>query len=163
MKVDLISVKEYAAQQGMTEQAAYKQIRAGKLQIVEMQENGKTKKMILSTIEENPGQGAAPADPSPPQPDPGQAAPDLPITAALENAIAVLTSQLEEKDRQISRLTELLDQSQKLQLHSQLLLEQATPQAQEDPQTEEVTPEPPGSAQPKEGQKKRGFWSWLFE
>ena len=47
MTGELLTVKEYAARQGMTEQAAYKQIRAGKLVTVERQENGKAKKYIF--------------------------------------------------------------------------------------------------------------------
>ena len=44
---EFFSVKEYAALHGMTEQAVYKKIRAGKLQTTERQENGKRKMYIL--------------------------------------------------------------------------------------------------------------------
>lgn len=86
---EIISVKEYAARKGTTEQAVYKQIRAGKLQTFEQ---------------------TAPA-----------------AVALAELSIKALTAQLEAKDRQIEELTHLLDNSQKLQAHSQSLLEPPQP------------------------------------
>ena len=60
MTGELLTVKEYAARQGMTEQAAYKQIRAGKLVTVERQENGKAKKYIFfQEIQTTKPEGAA--------------------------------------------------------------------------------------------------------
>lgn len=63
MTGELLTVKEYAARQGMTEQAAYKQIRAGKLTTVERQENGKPKKYIFCPMD--PEEAAAAPAPDP--------------------------------------------------------------------------------------------------
>ena len=83
---DSISVKEYAALHGMTEQAVYKRIRAGKLETIEHRENGKRKRLILldpagsnpvsdpdtvpaaRTPDPHPGDAAAAGDPL----DPGR-------------------------------------------------------------------------------------------
>ena len=54
MKAELISVKEYAIKQDITEQAAYKQIRAGKIETVKIQENGKQKLYIVIPAEDGP-------------------------------------------------------------------------------------------------------------
>lgn len=182
MTGELITVKEYAARQGMTEQAAYKQIRAGKLLTVERQENGKAKKYIFVFAQEyqgTPADAAGAPDQNPePAPDqtchaaaldqtveagPGSEAPAQDKTgAALEKAVAALTAQLEEKDRQINRLTELLSQSHQLQAHSQKLLEQGTTQPpernQDEPEKEPEEPKPQGEP---EQPKKRSFWEWL--
>ena len=146
-----ISVKEYAARTGMTEQAVYKQIRAGKLPTVERRENGKAKKYVIPPAQDQ-------------------------SAAALAQAIAALTAQLAEKDKQIARLQELLNQSQQLQAHSQRLLEQGPERAQDptrqpaapdvsEPDTQPpaqdqsaAAPQDPGHRPP----KKRGFWAWLF-
>lgn len=121
---ELISVKEYAERKGITEQAVYKQIRAGALQSVEQTESGKAKKYIFVPTAESQDTGdhpdAAPAAAADSQ-DTGTAA-----AALAEIAIKALTAQLEEKDKQIERLTQLLDNSQQLQAHSQKLLEQPT-------------------------------------
>ena len=183
MTGELLTVKEYAARQGMTEQAAYKQIRAGKLLTVERQENGKAKKYIFVFAQEDqdttPGAAGAPDQSPGPAPDQagtaaadprqsqGSEAPAQDQTgAALEKAVAALTAQLEEKDRQINRLTELLSQSHQLQAHSQKLLEQGTAQPPERNQEEpEKEPEPQEEPQPQEEpappEKKRSFWDWL--
>lgn len=186
MNGELLTVKEYAARQGMTEQAAYKQIRAGKLQTVERQENGKAKKYVFCPDAEDIPRAAPRAPDQSPVPgadqrgaaaDPRQDAgaektPELPqapaqdqTAAALEKAIAALTAQLEEKDnqlrerdRQINRLTELLNQSQQLQMHSQKLLEQGTQPPERNQEEPEKEPETPEQEPPK---KKRGFWEWL--
>lgn len=152
---DCLSVKEYATLHGMTEQAVYKKIRAGKLQTTERQENGKRKLHILldpagnneevstpdtrteaRTPDPHPGEAAASGDLQ----DPGRAgspaaatdgsqdagsAPAAEITA-LEKAVEALTAQLAEKDRQIERLTELLYREQELQANSHRLLNAAT-------------------------------------
>lgn len=179
MTGELLTVKEYAARQGMTEQAAYKQIRAGKLVTVERQENGKAKKYIFfqeiqTTKPEgaagafDPGRAQSPAldqtaatDES--QKEPAKQAATDQTAAALEKAVAALTAQLEEKDRQINRLTELLSQSHQLQAHSQKLLEQGTAQPpemnQEEPEKEPEEPRP--QEEPEQPKKKRGFWEWL--
>lgn len=120
---ELISVKEYAERKGITEQAVYKQIRAGALQSVEQTESGKAKKYIFVPTAESQDTGDHP-DPAPAaaeSQDTGTAA-----AALAEIAIKALTAQLEEKDKQIERLTQLLDNSQQLQAHSQKLLEQPT-------------------------------------
>ena len=161
MTGELLTVKEYAARQGMTEQAAYKQIRAGKLLTVERQENGKAKKYIFVFAQED--QDTPPGAAGAPEQSPGPA-PDQ-TGAALEKAVAALTAQLEEKDRQINRLTELLSQSHQLQAHSQKLIEQGTAQpperAQEGPEKEPEEPQPP--EEPAPPKKKRSFWEWLSQ
>lgn len=176
-----ISVKAYAARAGMTEQAVYKQIKSGKLRTVKRREHGKVKTYILSGPQlapdpqvDLPGSQAAAPDPGaarsaeeqPPRavPEPGttpERAAD-PTAAALEKAVAALTAQLEEKDKQIARLQELLNQSQQLQAHSQRLLEQgperaADLQAVENPQERE-----PEQEEKPERPKKRSFFAWLF-
>ena len=72
MTGELLTVKEYAARQGMTEQAAYKQIRAGKLLTVERQENGKAKKYIFAQEDQDTPPGAAGAPDQSPGPAPDQ-------------------------------------------------------------------------------------------
>ena len=188
MTCEILSVKEYAARQGMTEQAVYKQIRAGKLLTVERQENGKAKKYIFVFAQE--GQGApaeaagafdhghspgadlraATLDPYPAtaaeaQTEPQKAQTQDQTAAALDKTIAALTAQLEEKDsqlrerdRQINRLTELLSQSQQLQAHSQKLLEQNTQQPELEPVQEPETAPPQEKPEPR---KRRSFWEWL--
>lgn len=170
MPGELLTVKEYAARQGMTEQAVYKQIKTGKLSIVEIQENGKPKKYIFCPMDPAAAVTGNAANQRPEEP----AAPEQPIetydkaSAALEKAITALSAQLEEKDRQINRLTELLNQSQQLQAHSQKLLEQGhqTPEdAPEEKQSESADgePEPAETLEPPAAQpKKRSFWLWLF-
>lgn len=169
MTGELLTVKEYAARQGMTEQAAYKQIRAGKLTTVERQENGKPKKYIFCPVDPEEAAAAPAPDPRIEEPaereQPPRAADQT--AAALEKAVAALSAQLEEKDRQINRLTELLNQSQQLQAHSQKLLEQGAQPPQDMPEgarngsedLEEEQQEKPD--QPKETKRKRTFWEWL--
>ena len=183
MTGELLTVKEYAARQGMTEQAAYKQIRAGKLLTVERQEGGKPKKYIF--WEDGQAAAAAAAGQIPagspedlPQ-EPGESVknehipPAQPESAALEQAVAALTAQLAEKDKQlaekdkqIERLTELLSQSHQLQAHTQKLLEQGAPQPEQEtdhqngPADDAEKPAAPKGAQ--ETPKKKGFFAWLF-
>ena len=106
MTGELLTVKEYAARQGMTEQAAYKQIRAGKLTTVERQENGKPKKYIFCPVD--PEEAAASPAPDPRIEEPAEREqPPRPAdqtAAALEKAVAALSAQIKEKDRQINRL-----------------------------------------------------------
>lgn len=171
MTGELLTVKEYAARQGMTEQAAYKQIRAGKLATVERQENGKPKKYIFCPLDPEEAAAAAAApdlhqENQAEREQPNRAADQT--AAALEKAVAALSAQLEEKDRQITRLTDLLNQSQQLQAHSQKLLEQGTQPPQDAPEeppsgspdAEPATEEPQAASQ--EQPKKRGFLAWLF-
>lgn len=157
-----LTVAEYAAAHGITEQAVYKQIRAGKLPTVEREKNGKKTKFIP---EGEPTPAAA-------------ATPDAAIAAAL----AALTEQLKAKDAQIAaqqtqiaELTKLVDQAQQLQAHANKLLELAAhPEtsepgagdgaAHEQPEAAPVSCSPGelpkmGPARPEE---KRGFWSKLF-
>ncbi len=174
MNGNLVSVKEYAASRGMTEQAVYKQIRAGKLKTIDREENNKTKKYIclnpeidnLGRQKDAAAQGLKEetqkpaADPEPARPQKKDIAPTEDKTAAaLEKAVEALTAQLAEKDRQIEKLTELLYNSQQLQAHSQMLLAQETPQPSPAPDPQPPEPEP---AEEPEPPKKRGFWSWLF-
>ena len=177
-----LSVKEYAALHGMTEQAVYKRIRAGKLQTIEHQENGKKKLYILldssGTVPEpgtddgsqddrsHPGEAAADSA--------GQGAGSAPVAeiAALEKALEALTAQLAEKDKQIERLTELLYREQGLQQQSHMLLNAAAPARTTDLIQDDAAaagdglPDPgrqePKAEQPKE-KKKRSFWNWLFD
>ena len=153
---DCLSVKEYATLHGMTEQAVYKKIRAGKLQTTARQENGKRKLYILLDPAGNDETVSTPDTAEPaaraPDPHPGEAAAagvpqdtgsaGSPATAtdgrqgagsapateitALEKAVEALTAQLAEKDRQIERLTELLYREQELQANSHRLLNAAT-------------------------------------
>ena len=166
-----LTVAEYAAAHGISEQAVYKQIRAGKLLTVEREENGKRKKFIP---EEEPAAGTA-------------ATPD----AALAAALAALTEQLKAKDAQIAaqqaqimELAKLVDQAQQLQAHANKLFELAAhPEAAAPAAGDSAADEPPeggpvsfsqdtgqhpgragavpdlGTAHP---EAKRGFWSKLF-
>lgn len=175
MTGELLTVKEYAARQGMTEQAAYKQIRAGKLLTVEHQEGGKSKKYIF--LEAGQGQAAA-ADAAGQIPaksqeeiqrEPregvliGHAAAQDQTSAAINQAVEALTAQLAEKDKQIERLTELLSQSHQLQAHAQKLLEQGAPQTEQEtahqggPTADAEEPSAHQSAP-----KKKTFFAWLF-
>ena len=176
MTGELLTVKEYAARQGMTEQAAYKQIRAGKLLTVERQEGGKAKKYIF--LEDGQGQAAAGAGQIPagspedlPQ-EPGESVQSghiptaQPENTALDQAVAALTAQLAEKDKQIERLTELLSQSHQLQAHTQKLLEQGTPPAEQEPAPQAgpaaAAEEAAAHQDAQEAPKKKGFFAWLF-
>ena len=188
---DCLSVKEYAALHGMTEQAVYKKIRAGKLQTTERQENGKQKLYVLldptgnnnpvsdpdtpteakqppGRPDPHPGDAAAAGDPQ----DPGRAgSPQRPHPAAeiaaLEKALEALTAQLAEKDRQIERLTDLLYREQGLQAQSQMLLTAAPAARAPDPHPGDAAAagdpqDPTGQEAEQQKQKKRGFWYWLF-
>ena len=181
MSAPEISVKAYAAQSGMTEQAVYKQIKAGKLKTVKRRERGKVKTYILPGPQLAPDphvdlQGSQAAAPDPgagqaqsqtaPRPVSG---PDTtperaqdPTAAAFEKAIAALTAQLEEKDKQIARLQELLNQSQQLQAHSQKLLAQGAERAKDPAAPDPGTAEPEREQSPQQRPKKRGFFAWLF-
>ena len=171
-----ISVKEYAERRGVSLQAVYKQIRAGRLEYTEVTEAGRAVKYIkadqgapVSNSDTQPG-ATAPAGE-----DPAQLAGD-PLRVALD----LLGAQLQEKDRQIERLqaeikekdthireqaeklTELLRNSQQLQAHAQHLLE-----PHEDPQPEpgaviEAQEPEPGEESEEHHKKRRGFWAWLF-
>ena len=142
MKADLLSVREYAEKHAITEQAAYKQIKTGKLQTITLPENGKPKLyIILPATDPEPGPRSEPrsgseaaagdpdADPEPqhstrahagtqedPQPPQDPAQSEIMITA--------LINQLETKDKQIAELTEIISRFQELQAHNQMLLEQ---------------------------------------
>ena len=102
MTGELLTVKEYAAHQGMTEQAAYKQIRAGKLLTVERQENGKAKKYIFvfaqgvqdapcaaaGAPDQQPGADQLAAVSDPPQPPAAEARPEPPRAPAQDQTAA---------------------------------------------------------------------------
>lgn len=143
MSSELLTVKEYAARQGITEQAAYKQIRTGKIKTIEKREKGKPKKYIVYERNE--------PEPEEKQPPQGDALPADP-KEALEKAVEALTAQLAKKDEQIEqqartidRLTTLLDQSHQLQALSQTLLAQATTDTQqEEPPAIETDEAPKG-------------------
>ncbi len=143
MKADLLSVREYAEKHAITEQAAYKQIKTGKLQTITLPENGKPKLyIILPATDPEPGPlpevsesdaEAAAGDPDA-DPDPkhspraragtqeGPQPPQDPAQSAI--TITALINQLETKDKQIAELTEIISRFQELQAHNQMLLEQ---------------------------------------
>ena len=168
MSGELLTVKEYAQRLGITEQAAYKKIRNGKVQTVEIKESGKNKKFIL--FEENKNNSDEKGENPETEKISDNAglkkddSPSKDLTAAaLEKAIDVLSAQLEEKDRQISRLTELLNQSQKLQAHSQKLLEQETQTPPNEEPEEKIEDEHGAGTEPaNKAEKRKGFWAWLF-
>ena len=162
---EYMTVKDYAAASGMSHQAVYKSIKAGKLVTKESTIDGKTIKMIvvddnhmrpspavldpvlLDTVDANPDRqddAAVIHGPEDPANNDG--------TKALEKAIEALTQQLAEKDRQIADLMKLLHNQQELQAHSQLLLSQ--PATEE--KTDTVIPETPPAEKP----KRRRFWDW---
>ena len=167
-----ITVKEYARRRGISLQAVYKQIRAGRLEYMELIEAGRPVKYIK----------APQAAPDPAQPGAEAPAPEDPAQPAgdpLRVALDLLGAQLQEKDKQIERLqaeikekdihireqaeklTELLRNSQQLQAHAQHLLEpHEGPQQEPETVIEAQAPEAPApEAQP---EKRRSFWTWLF-
>ena len=82
-----------------------------------------------------------------------------PEIEVLEKAIAALTAQLKEKDKQIETLTTLLYREQELQAHSHKLLGDS---AEEKPPEVTVYEENKETeAKPKE-EPKHGFFYWLF-
>jgi len=183
MTGEYISVKEYAARHKMTEQAVYKKISSGKLRTVEQQKDGKRKKYILDAApdplplsghdraqelaEDPPGShDAAAEDPARPSRSDGPqsaAAAHMatrdPAAEALGEAVAALRAQLEEKDRQIARLQELLNQSQQLQARALLGQPKAETEQINVDQAAAATPDPAEEQTPP---KKRGFWARLF-
>ena len=183
-----MSVKEYAATTGLSFQAVYKSIKAGKIPTEERTIDGKKIKMIVKSDDHTPAPAAAAPDPVLlgdaaviPAADPdrqddtaGTPGPEDPARnegiKALEKAVEALTQQLAEKDRQIASLMQLLHDQQELQAHSQLLLSQPEPEKKTDPEIIETPPEPVKKTDPEiietppeEKTKRRGFWSWLFE
>lgn len=164
-----VTVKEYADLRGISIQAVYKQIRAGRLEVSEITEAGRKVKYIKADAA--PG---APEAASEERTDPGPAQPaGDPIRVALD----LLGAQLQEKDKQIERLqadikekdahireqaaqlTELLRNSQRLQAHAQHLLEQHE-QDPQDPIIEAQATEAPVQEDPPK--KRRSWWAWLF-
>ena len=152
---EYISVKDYAAKYGLTEQAVYKNIRSGKLVTEERVIDGKRKKMIVLDLDQienqEPDQNSSNGSTPPPKVE--TAGNDE--KQALEKAVEALTQQLAEKDRQIANLMQLLHDQQLLQAHSQSLLTQ--PEAEETLVPEEIKPE----------ERKRSrwdlFWDWWFK
>ena len=149
MKADLLSVREYAEKHAITEQAAYKQIKTGKLQTITLPENGKPKLyIILPAADPEPGplpeapesdtEAAAGARPAAGDPDADPEPQHSPRARAgtqegpqraqdpAQSAITItaLINQLETKDKQIAELTEIISRFQELQAHNQMLLEQ---------------------------------------
>ena len=163
-----MSVKEYAAASGMSFQAVYKSIKAGKIETEKITSDGKS--VIAIVLDDDRARPSSVLDPVPL--DVTDADPDHQEDAAavrdpsdpaehlarndeikaLEKAVDALTRQLEEKDRQIADLMKLLHNQQELQAHSQMLLTQQTTEEKEDP----AIVEPP----PKEKPKRRSFWEW---
>ena len=160
---EYLTVNQYATQNGMSRQAVYKSISAGKIVTEEKMKDGKPIKCIVVDRDQE--------DATPPeQTDSGdnrQPAPKV-VTAgkdevsAFEKVIEALTQQLTEKDRQIAEkdrqienLMQLLHNLQTLQAHNQMLLSQPEPETATNPEIIES----PAEDKP----KRRGFWSWLFE
>lgn len=137
--MEYLTIKEYADRKSITPQAVYKQIRQGRLEAFTRNVDGR-EKTYIALDEPTATQ----------QPDPAADAPEADITA-LERAIEALTAQLAEKDRQIARLTDLLDHAQQLQGHAQKLLE-----APKVDQPEQAAPMPETAPL-----KRRSFWDWL--
>ena len=174
---EYLTIKEYATLYGLSEQAVYKQVRSGKLTVVERQESGKRKKYIFheraaesETVSDSdtapriPAQDDDAAVRLPDHPDhrhtrQNERSSPPPEIEVLEKAIEALTAQLKEKDKQIETLTTLLYREQELQAHSHKLL---------DVSAEEKPPESPvyeeyeeTKSKPKE-EPKHGFLYWLF-
>ncbi len=156
---EYMSVKEYAAATGLSFQAVYKSIKAGKIPTEERTLDGKKIKVIVKSDNHTQPRPAV-LDPvllddAADIPGPEDPAKNDGIKA-LEKAVEALTQQLAEKDRQIASLMQLLHDQQELQAHSQLLLSQPEPEKKTDPEIIETPPEP-------EKPKRRSFWAWLFE
>lgn len=168
MTGELLTVKEYAARQGMTEQAAYKQIRAGKLLTVERQEGGKVKKYVF--WEDGPAAAAAGAgqiqagSPEDLPQEPGESVknehipPAQPESAALEQAVAALTAQLAEKDKQIAekdrQITEkdkqITEKDKQIERFTELLSQSHQLQAHTQKMLEQGAPQPEQDAAPQD-------------
>ncbi len=190
---EYMSVKEYAAATGLSFQAVYKSIKAGKIPTEERTIDGKRIKVIVQDDDHAPTSPAVPdpvllddaaviPGPEDPAEDPDRQD-DTAVTLgpedparndgikALEKAVEALTQQLAEKDRQIASLMQLLHDQQELQAHSQLLLSQPEPEKKTDPEIIETPPEPVKKTDPEiietppepEKPKRRSFWAWLFE
>ena len=153
---DYLTVNEYAAENGMTHQAVYKSIKAGKVVTEERTIDGKRRKVVVVDrvqTDDPPTNQEDGSDNRQPAPKVATAGNDE--VSALEKAVEALTQQLAEKDRQIANLMQLLHNQQELQAHNQMLLSQPEADAVKDPQIIEAPTE--------EKPKRRGFWSWLFE
>ena len=170
---EYLSVKEYAAATGLSFQAVYKSIKAGKIPTEERTIDGKKIKVIVKGDNHTQPRPAVldpvllddaavipAADPDRQDDTTVTLGPEDPARndgiKALEKAVEALTQQLAEKDRQIASLMQLLHDQQELQAHSQLLLSQPEPEKKTDPEIIETPPEP-------EKPKRRSFWAWLFE
>lgn len=156
-----IPVKEYAARKGITVQAAYKQIRAGRLECTEITEAGRAVKYVREDADGSAGNRASADAQAAPDPEPQATEAD-----ASPSVLDLLGAQLQEKDKQISqlmdqvaKLTELLRQSQQLQAHTQHLLEQHNPDPAGDVIEAQATETPASDEPPK---KRRSWWAWLF-
>lgn len=91
-----VSVEEYAAMSSITVQAAYKQIRHGKLNTFLFKDGKRAKRYIeISASENAPFENHRPADSS-----------SNSVISSLELVIDALSKQLRVKDEQINRLTE---------------------------------------------------------
>lgn len=167
-----VTVKEYAEKRGVSLQAVYKQIRAGRLEYTEITEAGRPVKYIKADpAAEDPAQlpQEAQAEEATAQPagDPVRAALDLLGEQLREKdkQIERLQAEIKEKDthirEQAEKLTELLRRSQDLQAHAQHLLEpHEDPQPEPGPVIEAQAAEDP--APEEQTKKRRGFWAWLF-
>lgn len=169
-----ITVKEYAALLGISVQAVYKQIRAGRLEYTEITEAGKKVKYIKAASAAAGPEATEAAATAPAGVDPGTSPAPDPVRIALD----LLGAQLQEKDKQIERLqadikekdahireqaaqlAELLRNSQQLQAHAQHLLEQHDAEQPETVIEAQETEEIPPAQEDKP--KKRSFWAWLF-
>lgn len=151
MKIQL-SVKEYAEREGISPQAVYKRLQAGLVESAERVENGKTVKTILLEVPD-------------PAPDATEATEPRSESSIDTRTLDILEAQLKVKDEQIAALnaqiaalTELLHNSQQLQAHTQVLLQDKneTPAPEnevitESSEREEIEPQP----------EQKGILTWL--
>lgn len=166
-----VTVKEYAERRGVSLQAVYKQIRAGRLEYTEITEAGRAIKYIKAeqTAEDPaqpPQEAEATENSAPPAADPVRVALDLLGEQLREKdkQIERLQAEIKEKDshiqEQAEKLTELLRRSQDLQAHAQHLLEpHENPQPEAETVIEAQATDLIPEGQPK---KRRGFLAWLF-
>lgn len=159
-----VSVKIYAEQKGITKQAVYNAINAGKIK--SRVKDGQKVVLLDAPIKETP----AAEEPAPAQ------------SAADKQVIDALLQQIEEKDRQIQRQQQLLEEhiklakelnetinalrelvrnEQQLQARSQLLLKEQ--REAEQPAAEEPAPAPvPYDTEPEQPAAQGNFFTRLF-
>lgn len=157
-----ITVTEYAKQTGTSRQAVYKKIKTGKLKTIKTTDkNGRE----INCIElDEPIKESPKTRQEKPQEAPGARGNDFIIKTlaqqleAKDKQISALNEQIASLSKQNDTLTELLKNSQKLQGHTQLMLDEAKGNGQ--------AQEPSGNPQEQSGTeapKRKGLFSWLFD